>query len=414
MIYERSRHDGRGLAAWSAKDATRWPAFQATLRRLGALIGSLVHAPRRRRSIRPSARDVVRADADARRLPRRCRRTISGGCCGGVRWRWRIWSANRSTPSCCARRSRRTASSARCSARGRPAADCSCCSRMRIARWRGRPVASSPADRWRWHAHLKRPRGRFGVEIRTGIASRAHRGQRRSRVGGHPGRRRAHRSARRGVRRRSEAHVSVALRCRSPAAGIPVADEALPVARHAREGQPRAVGVAVVHRRHSRDARAAASGWRPISIISSARSITRSTDASRRIRGSSSRFRRSTIRHSRRRRARACRPTRSLRRIHTAGTADWDASTRRRSATPSSSTLVAVRAGHRIVDRRATGADAARSRARLGPDRRSHLPRRAVARSVLHHAAAARLWPVSHADQGPVSLRIGLPIRGQG
>ena len=45
--------------------------------------------------------------------------------------------------------------------------------------------------------------------------------------------------------------------------------------------------------------------------------------------------------------------------------------------------------GSLIVDR--ADADAARSRARLGTDRRPHFPRRAVARSVLHDAAAARV-----------------------
>ena len=90
---------------------------------------------------------------------------------------------------------------------------------------------------------------------------------------------------------------------------------ALPVARHAGQGQLRAVGAAVVHRRDARDAGAAACGWRPTSITSSAPSITRSTAATRLTRGSSSRSRRSTTRRWRLAARTCCRPTPSSRRI---------------------------------------------------------------------------------------------------
>ena len=57
IIYEDPKQTAAGLAAWSAADAARWWPFQATLQRLGALIGSLfiVTPP----SVdAPSARDV--------------------------------------------------------------------------------------------------------------------------------------------------------------------------------------------------------------------------------------------------------------------------------------------------------------------------------------------------------------------
>jgi phytoene dehydrogenase-like protein len=41
VIFEDGRKTAEGLRTWSAKDAERWPSFQATLQRLGALIGSL-------------------------------------------------------------------------------------------------------------------------------------------------------------------------------------------------------------------------------------------------------------------------------------------------------------------------------------------------------------------------------------
>ena len=53
-----------------------------------------------------------------------------------------------------------------------------------------------------------------------------------------------------------------------------------------------------------------------------------------------------------------------------------------------------------VADRRAADDHAARPRARMGPHRRPHLPRRAVARPVLHDAAAAGFWPVSDAAEG--------------
>lgn len=58
VIYEDGRKTVDGLRAWSAKDATRWPAFQATLQQLGSLIGSLfLHAPPSVDA--PSGRDVL-------------------------------------------------------------------------------------------------------------------------------------------------------------------------------------------------------------------------------------------------------------------------------------------------------------------------------------------------------------------
>lgn len=57
IIYEDGGKTAEGLRAWSAKDAARFAAFQATLHRLGKLIGSLfLHAPPSVDA--PSARDV--------------------------------------------------------------------------------------------------------------------------------------------------------------------------------------------------------------------------------------------------------------------------------------------------------------------------------------------------------------------
>jgi phytoene dehydrogenase-like protein len=57
IIYEDPGATTEGLRAWSAKDAARWSPFQATLQRLGGLIGSLfLHAPPSVDA--PSARDV--------------------------------------------------------------------------------------------------------------------------------------------------------------------------------------------------------------------------------------------------------------------------------------------------------------------------------------------------------------------
>ena len=57
VIYEDARKTAEGLRSWSAKDAARWQEFQVTLRRLGALIGSLfITTPPSVDS--PSARDV--------------------------------------------------------------------------------------------------------------------------------------------------------------------------------------------------------------------------------------------------------------------------------------------------------------------------------------------------------------------
>ncbi|MEO7156083.1 MAG: NAD(P)/FAD-dependent oxidoreductase [Vicinamibacterales bacterium] len=42
VIYEDAARTADGLRGWSTTDAARWPAFQATLQRLGALIGSLL------------------------------------------------------------------------------------------------------------------------------------------------------------------------------------------------------------------------------------------------------------------------------------------------------------------------------------------------------------------------------------
>ena len=56
------------------------------------------------------------------------------------------------------------------------------------------------------------------------------------------------------LRRRSEAHVSAALRSDRPAAGVPVAHAQLSHRRHAREDQSGAVGAAVVHRTRSPEA----------------------------------------------------------------------------------------------------------------------------------------------------------------
>ena len=68
----RRAQDRGGPARWSAKDAARWPAFQVTLQRLGALIGSLfINTPPSVDA--PSARDVfalMHTLGDFRALPK--------------------------------------------------------------------------------------------------------------------------------------------------------------------------------------------------------------------------------------------------------------------------------------------------------------------------------------------------------
>ena len=57
VIYEDAQKTAEGLRSWSARDAARWQEFQVTLRRIGALIGSLfITTPPSVDS--PSARDV--------------------------------------------------------------------------------------------------------------------------------------------------------------------------------------------------------------------------------------------------------------------------------------------------------------------------------------------------------------------
>ena len=57
--------------------------------------------------------------------------------------------------------------------------------------------------------------------------------------------------------------------------------------------------------------------------------------------------------------------------------------------------------------RRPPGRDAARSRARVGTDRRQHLPGRTLAGAVVLPASGARLGAVQNADQEPVDVRLG-------
>ena len=57
VIYEDGAKTAAGLRSWSAKDAERWPAFQATLQRLGALIASTFTSTPPSVDA-PSARDV--------------------------------------------------------------------------------------------------------------------------------------------------------------------------------------------------------------------------------------------------------------------------------------------------------------------------------------------------------------------
>ena len=54
---------------------------------------------------------------------------------------------------------------------------------------------------------------------------------------------------------------------------------------------------------------------------------------------------------------------------------------------------------------------ALRDGARVRPDRRQHLPRRAVARAAVPHAAGSRLRRLPHADQGALQRQLGHPRR---
>ena len=72
VIYEDGSKTVEGLRAWSAKDAARWPSFQATLQRLGGLIAStFINAPPSVDA--PSGRDVfalMHVLGDFRSLPK--------------------------------------------------------------------------------------------------------------------------------------------------------------------------------------------------------------------------------------------------------------------------------------------------------------------------------------------------------
>jgi phytoene dehydrogenase-like protein len=71
VIYEDPKRTAEGLRAWSVRDSERWGPFQATLQRIGTLIGSLfVTTPMSIDS--PSARDVfalMHALGDFRSMP---------------------------------------------------------------------------------------------------------------------------------------------------------------------------------------------------------------------------------------------------------------------------------------------------------------------------------------------------------
>ena len=384
------RKTAEGLRGWSAKDAARWPAFQATLQRLGALIGSLfINTPPSVDA--PTARDVfalMHTLGDFRSLPK------------DDQWRLLRWGpmavADLVSESIDTELLRATvAADGIFGAMLGPWSAGSglqllLSSANRALEWpAGRLIAGGPIALAR---SLEAAATRFGVEIRTGcqvarIDAKDDRAVGVTLDGGE------HIEARAVVSGVDPKRTFLTLcDAESPAAGVPLAHEALPIAGHARQGQPRAVGAAVVRRRDARDAGAAACGSRRISITSSARSITRNTGASRRSRGSSSRFRRSAIRRSRRRARTCCPPTCSSRRTNS-GIRDGDQGSgvvgrpARRAGRQRGQDADAVRAGSRLADRRAADADAARPRARLGTDRRPDLPRRAVARSVLHDAA---------------------------
>ena len=246
VVWDDASRTAEGLRAWSAKDAARWPAFQHSLQRLGALIGGAVHRRRRRRWTAPTTRDVfalmqtLRAfrslpKADQWRLLRWGPMAVADlvsevdrdrvAARGGGR-RWHVWRDAWSVVG-----------------RQRPAAAAD--DGESIA-GRRRPAASSAAGRSRWRGRSKAPRLVIGVEIRTGdgvtrIEVKDDRAIGVTLDGGE-----SPRSARGDLGGRSEAHLPDAVRRRAPAAGIPVADQALSIARHAREGQPRAVGVAAV------------------------------------------------------------------------------------------------------------------------------------------------------------------------
>ena len=255
------------------------------------------------------------------------------------------------------------------------------------------------------HGARAEARGRaIGVEIRTGAGvaridrQRRARQRRRRSAGGERIEARAVVSARRSRSARSS-HCAIRSTCRPSSCGA-----SSTTARAARSR--RSTSRCRRCRRSpapTREMLAAASASRPTSTTSSARSTTRSTAATRRSRGSSSRSRRSSTRAGARGRARAV-GVRAVRAVP-AARHDWDAERDALGEIVTSTRSSATRRASR-PHRRAAGPHAARPRARLGPHRRPHLPRRAGARSVLHDASAARVWPTTAHRSRPFTVRL--------
>ena len=280
-IWEDAARTAEGLRSWSARDAAAWPAFQfvaaaarrADRRTLFIDTPPSVDAPGGREMCLRCCTRCARFD--------RCRKPISGGCCAGGRWRSRIWSAKsfehellRATvaadgifgamlgPWSAGSGLQLLLTRRQSSARRAPAG--------RVVRRR-----AGCASRARSNARVRA----LGVEIRTGAGVHADRRDGRSRRRRHARRRRATRGARGDLGRRSEAHVPDAVRRRSSAAGVSVAHEATTGrAARSRRSTWRCRRCRRLPARRARCSPGACAS-RPISITSSAHSITRSTAA---------------------------------------------------------------------------------------------------------------------------------------
>ena len=245
VVYDDVGRTAKGLRAWSARDADAWPRFVSSLAAIGRVIGTLFTSTPPPIDD-PGGRDLwsllrtlraFRSLDEARRLP-----SAALGPDGGRRSRRRVVRDRATARRSGGRRHFRRASRSVVGGQ-RPAA--AAARRQRgggAAAHMDSRAAGLARSRPRSSARCERP----AATIRTNAARRANSRARRTRARRRARRRHRDRGARRRVGRRSAAHVAAAVRSDRSRAGVPVADAALPIARHRREAQSRAVGAAGV------------------------------------------------------------------------------------------------------------------------------------------------------------------------